>query len=257
MKTTGCHPIPWRAGRTRPGARRRRRARVARVRRRSRVRPVRPDHRHIQGHTRRRGRRERERCADDHAARLRPTPLRRIGADGRCGFAEASAPVAITGTLALTGGSTVQLSGTYDPSANPQLVLAGGGYGLTGNYTASNGVFSGSTTFPDGKTGFWTVSANAATVQVFCGTYTSSQGQGGGTWNVVLDENNNLTGAATGAGLLQGTYSPGSNAVSVTYTAEPRRGHWIRRPAAAAGRTTHPAVSRPDAGDWTANTGGC
>jgi hypothetical protein len=170
----------------------------------------------------------------------------------------ASAPVVVTGTLALTGGSSVPLTGTYDPSANPQLVLAGGGYGLTGNYSAANGVFSGSTTFPDGKTGFWTVSANAATVRVFCGTYTSSEGEGGGTWNVVLDENNNLTGAATAAGLLQGTFTPGSKAVSVTYTGGTASG--TLDPATGAGSGTYDAPGvgdQPDAGDWTANTGGC
>jgi hypothetical protein len=169
----------------------------------------------------------------------------------------AGAPVVVTGTLSITGGSVVQLMGTYDATANPQLVLAGGGYGLTGNYSATNGTFSGSTTFPDGKTGNWTVSANAATVRVFCGTYSSSEGKGDGVWNVVLDENNNLTGAATSAGLLQGTFNPGSNAVSVTYTGGTASG--TLDPATGGGSGTYdaPDIGEGDAGDWTANTGGC
>ena len=167
----------------------------------------------------------------------------------------ASAPVVITGTLSLTGGSVVQLSGTYDPSANPQLLLAGGGYGLAGNYSATNGTFSGSTTFPDGKTGNWTVSANAATVRVFCGTYTSSQGQGGGVWNLVLDDKNNLTGAATGAGLLQGTFTSG--AITVTYTGGTASGTLDPGTGSGSGTYDAPGVGEGDAGDWTADTGGC
>jgi hypothetical protein len=169
----------------------------------------------------------------------------------------AAAPVTVTGTLALTGGSTVQLSGVYDASANPQLVLAGGGYGLTGNYTAANGVFSGSATFPDGKTGQWTVSANAATVSVFCGTYTSSQGEGGGTWNVVLDGNNHLSGVATGAGQLQGVFTPGSNAVSVTYTGGTATGTLDPGTGGGSGTYDAPGVGDGDAGNWAATTGGC
>jgi hypothetical protein len=173
-------------------------------------------------------------------------------------FESSSAPVTVTGSMSLTGGSVVPLTGTYDAAASPQLVLAGGGYGLTGNYSATNNQFSGSTTFPDGKTGVWTVSANAATVRVFCGTYTSSSGEGGGTWNVVLDENNNLTGAATAAGLLQGTFNPGSHAVSVTYSGGTATG--TLDPATGGGSGTYDAPSTgdtPDAGDWSANTGGC
>jgi hypothetical protein len=183
--------------------------------------------------------------------------IRSVGSAAARVVVAASAPVSVTGTLALTGGGVVQLSGTYDASANPQLVLAGGGYGLTGNYSATNGVFSGSASFPDGKTGFWTVSANAATVRVFCGTYTSSAGQGGGTWNVVLDANNNLTGAATGAGLLQGTFNPGSKAVSVSYTNGTASG--TLDPATGGGSGTYDAPNGdpPDAGDWTANESGC
>ncbi len=168
----------------------------------------------------------------------------------------ASVPVTVTGTLTLTGGGVVQLTGTYDAGANPQLVLAGGGYGLTGNYTATNGEISGSTTFPDGKTGFWTVSADAATVNVFCGTYTSTEGKGGGTWNLVLDKNDNLSGVATGAGQLQGTLDP-SGTVSVTFTGGTAAGTLDRATGGGSGSYDAPGIGEGDAGNWAANTGGC
>jgi len=169
----------------------------------------------------------------------------------------ASGPITVTGTLALTGGSTVQLTGTYNADANPQLVLAGGGYGLTGNYTATNGVFSGSSTFPDGKTGLWTVSADAATVYVFCGTYSSTQGNGGGTWNLVLDKNNNLSGVADAAGQLQGTFTPSSQAISVTYTGGTATGTLNPTTGGGSGSYSAPGIGQGDSGNWTANTGGC
>jgi hypothetical protein len=168
----------------------------------------------------------------------------------------ASGPVTVTGTLALTGGSVIQLTGTYNASGNPQLVLAGSGYGLAGNYTATNGVFSGTSTFPDGKTGLWTVSADAATVYVFCGTYSSTEGNGGGTWNVVIDKNNNLTGVATGAGQLQGTLDSGGN-VSVMYTGGTATGTLDRTTGGGSGSYDAPGIGQGDAGNWTANTGGC
>jgi hypothetical protein len=169
--------------------------------------------------------------------------------------AEAGTTIQVTGTLALTGGSSVQLTGTYNPDAEPQLVLAGGGYGLAGDYSAKNGVISGTTTFPNGKTGLWTVSANATAVKVFCGTYASSQGNGGGTWNLVLDSNNNLTGVASVAGQLQGTLS--GTSLSVTYTGGTATG--TLDPTSGAGNGTYdaPNIGDGDAGTWTANTGGC
>ena len=73
----------------------------------------------------------------------------------------AAAPISVTGTLAIVGDGAFSLSGTYDGSANPQLTVTtvtGGGYTITGNYTATNGVFSGSFSGPGGTSGQWTVS---------------------------------------------------------------------------------------------------
>jgi uncharacterized cupin superfamily protein len=79
----------------------------------------------------------------------------------------AAAATSIPGSLAATGGATATLTGTYDPSASPQLTVSGGGYTITGNYSAANGQLSGSFNGPSG-TGLWTVSAGV--VKVFCGT---------------------------------------------------------------------------------------
>lgn len=170
--------------------------------------------------------------------------------------AEAGTVEQVTGTLTLTpGGDVIAMTGTYDASAEPQLVLAGSGYGLAGDYSAANGVISGTSTFPNGKTGLWTVSTDAATVKVFCGTYSSSQGNGGGTWNLVLDSKNNLTGVASVAGQLQGTLS--GTSLSVTYTGGTASGTLDPSTGAGSGTYDAPNIGEGDAGDWTANTGGC
>lgn len=169
--------------------------------------------------------------------------------------AMAGTTIQVTGTLALTGGESVPLTGTYNPDAEPQLVLAGAGYGLAGDYTATNGVISGTSTFPNGKTGLWTVSTNGSAVKVFCGTYTSTQGNGGGTWNLVLDSKNNLTGVASVAGQLQGTLS--GTSLSVTYTGGTASGTLDPSTGAGSGTYDAPNIGEGDAGDWTANTGGC
>ena len=65
----------------------------------------------------------------------------------------AAAPISVTGTLAIVGDGSFSLDGTYDASANPQLTVTGGGYTITGNYTATNGVFAGSFSGPGGASG--------------------------------------------------------------------------------------------------------
>lgn len=174
----------------------------------------------------------------------------------------ASAPVSVSGTLSITGGASIPLTGTYNAAANPQLTLTtGSGTTITGNATASNGVFSGTIKFDDGSTGQWTVSPNGGTVSVFCGTYSSTMSMGGGTWNVVIDSANVLTGVAYagkyGALQLQGAYTPSSMAVTVTYSIGTAAG--TLNPTTGGGNGTYDAngANPPDAGTWTANTTGC
>lgn len=169
----------------------------------------------------------------------------------------ASAPVSVSGTLAITDGTTIALTGTYNATGDPQLTLTGSGNTITGNATPSNGVFSGTIMFDNGTTGLWTVSPDGT---VYCGTYSSTSGEGGGTWNVVVDKANVLTGVAyTGGGALQllGTYTPSSMAVTVTYSVGTAAG--TLNPTTGGGSGTYDAseANPPNAGTWTANTGGC
>ncbi len=168
----------------------------------------------------------------------------------------AAAPISVTGTLAIVGDGSFSLSGTYDPSANPQLTVTGGGYTITGTYTATNGVFSGSFSGPGGTSGQWTVSAGGGTaVSVYCGTY---GGSASGTWNMVLDASNRLTGVVNtgkGARLMQGSYSPGSNPnVSVTFSGGSASGNVD--PATGAGSGTW-SNNKGGAGTWTGSTALC
>ncbi len=165
--------------------------------------------------------------------------------------AAAAAATSITGTLALTGGGTVTLNGTYDASANPQLTVAGGGYTISGNFTAASGQFSGSFTGPSGN-GQWTASAGGTTVRVFCGTYS---GGASGTWNLVLDNNNMLSGVANtskGAVQLSGSYSGG--AVTVSWSGGTASGTLSTTTGAGSGTW---AATGGGSGNWTANTTGC
>lgn len=170
--------------------------------------------------------------------------------------AYAAAAISVTGSLVITGGSTIALTGTYNASANPQLSIAGGGYAITGNYSASSGVLSGSFTGPGGS-GQWTVSAGGTAVKVFCGTYS---GSGSGTWNLVLDASNNLTGAANasaGTIRLTGSYVPGTGGVTVTSPDDTKlNAIGMLNATSGAGSGTY-TDGTGKSGSWTANTTGC
>jgi len=170
----------------------------------------------------------------------------------------AAAPISVTGTLAIVGDGAFSLSGTYDGSANPQLTVTtvtGGGYTITGNYTATNGVFSGSFSGPGGTSGQWTVSTGGTAVSVYCGTY---GGSASGTWNMVLDASNRLTGVVNtpnGARLMQGSYSPGSNPnVSVTFSGGSASGNVDPATGASTGTWSN---NKGGGGTWTGSTALC
>lgn len=82
---------------------------------------------------------------------------------------------ALTGSLVVTGGAPIALTGSYDPDLGT-VSLSGGGYSLNG--TVANGGFSGTYTGPNGG-GSFTVASNAGgTTQVLCGSV-SGQGANG------------------------------------------------------------------------------
>jgi len=167
----------------------------------------------------------------------------------------AAAPISITGTLDIVGDGSMTLNGTYDASANPQLTVAGGGYTITGNYTAANGQLSGAFSGPGGSSGQWTVSAGGNTVRVFCGTYS---GTSSGTWNLVLDASNRLFGVANtskGAVQLEGSYSPGGNPnTTVTFSGGSASGNVD--PATGGGSGTW-SNTKGGSGTWTGSTTLC
>ena len=167
----------------------------------------------------------------------------------------AAAPISVTGTLAIAGDGSIALTGTYDGSANPQLTVAGGGYTITGNYTAANGQFSGAFSGPGGSSGQWTVSAGGSAVRVFCGTY---DGSSSGTWNLVLDASNRLFGVANtskGAVQLEGSYTPGGNPnTTVTFSGGSASGNVD--PATGAGTGTW-SNTKGGSGTWTGSTTLC
>jgi hypothetical protein len=161
---------------------------------------------------------------------------------------------AITGTLALTGGATVNLSGTYTASSKG-VSLAGTGYAVTGTYTASSSHFSGDYTGPASDHGSWAV--ESGTVKVFCGSY---NGNAAGSWNLVLNDAGQLRGVAqtsSGAIDLVGTFNAGSGAITVTSPDDGTIGATGTLNGTTGGGNGNWSVSGQTAGTWTANTNGC
>jgi hypothetical protein len=168
-------------------------------------------------------------------------------------FASAGAN-AITGTLALTGGATINLSGTYTP-ASSAVSLSGTGYAVTGTYTSSSSHFSGDYTGPAGDHGSWAV--ESGTVKVFCGTY---NGNAAGTWNLILNDAGQLRGVAftsSGAIDLVGTYNSGTGAIVITSPDDGTVGATGTLNSTTGGGSGNWSVSGQTAGSWTANTSGC
>jgi len=160
----------------------------------------------------------------------------------------------VTGTLTLTGGATINLSGSYTASSK-RASLTGGGYTVTGDYTESSSHFAGDYTGPNADHGSWAVESGI--VKVFCGTYI---GSATGTWNLVLNDSGQLRGVAqtsSGAIDLVGTYTSSSGAITVTSPDDATIGASGTLNTTSGGGSGHWTVSAQTAGDWTANTNGC
>jgi len=134
----------------------------------------------------------------------------------------------LSGSVALSDGTTATLAGTWDIDTG-DLSVSGGGFGFTG--TIVSGRVSGSFTGP-GITGafFLQVGTTSAELAVYCGTFTGRQPedlpQGGtgtspsnGTWNLVVGA---TTVSVVGIGgqdnepfLIDGTRSGNSLTISV------------------------------------------
>ena len=161
---------------------------------------------------------------------------------------------AITGSLALTGGATVNLSGTYNPSSNG-VSLSGTGYAVTGSFAPSASNFSGDYTGPSGDHGSWAV--ESGTVKVFCGDY---NGNAAGRWNLILNDAGQLRGVAltsSGAIDLVGIYNSGTGAITITSPDDGTIGATGTLNTSTGGGSGNWSVSGQTAGAWLADTNGC
>jgi hypothetical protein len=161
---------------------------------------------------------------------------------------------AITGSLALTGGATINLTGTFTAPSS-KVNLTGTGYTITGSYSSSSSNFTGDYTGPASDHGSWAV--ESGTVKVFCGTYS---GNASGTWNLVLNDAGQLRGVAqtsSGAIDLVGTYTASSGAMTVTSPDDGTIGANGNLNNSTGGGSGHWSVSGQTAGDWAATTSGC
>ncbi len=136
----------------------------------------------------------------------------------RPAFYVAPGDVTVTGTLKVSGGPNVQLTGTYNTTSHA-LSLAGGGYTFTGTY--ANGRIDGTFTSPTGSGSFSAQPTTNATISSYCGTYNLGSGTDHGHFNIAV---NAAAGTLSGAwasdvngdtGGLSGTTSNGSITVNV------------------------------------------
>lgn len=89
------------------------------------------------------------------------------------------ATLTVSGTLKITGGETITLTGTYD-DVTKTLTVTGGGYTFTGTFGASGitGTYNG----PKGSGSFAVLSGAGS--KAYCGTYA---GKSSGVWNFTIN----------------------------------------------------------------------
>ena len=125
-----------------------------------------------------------------------------------------SAPVDVTGTLHIAGGSDIAITGLYDRGTHIFGATAGG-YTLGGNF--SGGAIDGTYTGPNGSGGFSLETGAASKIMVICGTYSGDDNGSPdfGMFNMVLKSTSNsgrvlVVDNTGGSGVLSVTKS-GSN----------------------------------------------
>ena len=133
--------------------------------------------------------------------------------------ASRSAPVNVTGTLHIAGGSDIALTGLYDQSTHIFGATAGG-YTLGGNF--SGGAVDGTYTGPNGSGGFSLQAGKPANLVVICGTYSGDDNGSpdSGMFNMVLNISSNsgrvlVVDNTGGSGVLAVTRSGSSLTVFV------------------------------------------
>ncbi len=147
-----------------------------------------------------------------------------IAGASESGVFDMTAASPLTGTLTLTGGSVISLTGDFN-SQTGALTASGGGYSITATF--ASGTLSGTFTGPNGPGSMTGLPSDTGTVVlVYCGTGTGTSPGGSVSfvWNVVRS-GNNLAGlsvetagsASPGEGaLLNGTISGSTVTLTVT-----------------------------------------
>lgn len=96
-----------------------------------------------------------------------------ISATVASAFADAFAPIGITGTMTLTNGSSLTLTGSIDDATHAILLSgsnASGSYSFNGS--SADGRITGTWTGPADGGSFSLVNTTGDTAQLFCGTFT-------------------------------------------------------------------------------------
>lgn len=115
------------------------------------------------------------------------------------------AVVAAEGSVTVLGGSSVDLTGTYDDGTKA-ITLTGGGYSFAGVFDGSNRL-EGTYTGPASQGTFVSAKSDGSAT-AFCGSYT---GDDQGLWNFVVD-GNKILGQAVSS--LSGTNLPLDGSIS-------------------------------------------
>jgi hypothetical protein len=174
----------------------------------------------------------------------------------KIGKADKASTIPATGDFKITGGSTVTLTGSYNPTTKA-LKLSGSGYQL--NASLAQDKFDGTYTSPTGKGTFSIQSTSGGAVTVFCGSYKSTDNTLVGKWNLVEGSSGVMTGSwthTTGeSGLLFGTLSGSNISLDIHSTSGDKIG-------TGTGSVNGDAVDgnwtvESDSGTWEGTTSGC
>ncbi|MBI3189149.1 MAG: hypothetical protein HYZ33_00725 [Ignavibacteriales bacterium] len=91
----------------------------------------------------------------------------------------------VTGTIKLSDGTSITLTGTFNTETD-SIYVSGGGYSFAGKL--SNGTISGVYTGPNGSGAFSVQAGTQGSVKVFCGTYIENDNSQSGLLNIALKD---------------------------------------------------------------------
>ncbi len=91
----------------------------------------------------------------------------------------------VSGTIKLSDGTSITLTGTFNTDTD-SIYVSGGGYSFAGKL--SNGTISGVYTGPNGSGAFSVQTGAQGSVKVFCGTYVEHDNSQSGLLNIALKD---------------------------------------------------------------------